>query len=185
MKPIISVIAGILVLSTSAFAAKDKGENSRKLSDAQIIQVVETTNNGVVTSSVMEKSNGKIDQAKNLADLIMDQHKQDNKKLKALAKKFDIKPQDSASSQRAKTDASKVNKVLGSLKGRELDRAYVAKQIEVQKKVLNELDDELIPQAQNADLKELLEHTRDKVARNLDHAKAIQGTVGTEEMGSI
>jgi len=180
MKPIISVIAGVLLLSTSAFAAKDQDKSSQKLSDAQIIQILETTNSGVVTSSMMEKSHGKIDQAKNLADLMLDQHKQDNKKLKALAKKFDIKPENSASSQRAQTDASKMNRSLGGLKGRALDRAYVAKQIEVQKNVLNELDKELIPQAKNSDLKEFLESTRSKVARNLDHAKAIQGTVGVE-----
>jgi putative membrane protein len=63
------------------------------------------------------------------------------------------------------------------MKGADLDRAYVDKQVELHQHVLDKLDNELIPQAKNDDLKALLQNTRASVAEHLDHAKTIQKTV--------
>jgi putative membrane protein len=50
-------------------------------------------------------------------------------------------------------------------------------QVDEHQKVLATLDDKLIPQAQNADLKSLLEKVRAKVASHLKMAQDVQASL--------
>jgi putative membrane protein len=62
---------------------------------------------------------------------------------------------------------------LKPLKGKELDGAYARDEFVFHRNVLAALDDRLIPSAQNADLKSLLESVRSVVAEHRDHAQAL------------
>ncbi len=168
----ISLVSGILMLSLSAqaglFSKKDKG-----LTDAQIIQIVENNSSAQIASAALEKKNGKIDQAKSLADWMTTHSQKTQKDVKALAKKLDIKPEKTDASDKITKEGETTTKHLSAMKGRSLDRAYIDKQIEVQKKMLSQLDNQLIPHAKNTALKAMLQDTRKSVNQNLLHAQAI------------
>ncbi len=166
-------------------APEAERDANHPLTDAQIVQIVETTNDGEIAAARLEKNHGQNDQAKKLADMMIDQHQQNNKDLKSLADKLQIHPEKTKISDHIHDDSDKTAKRFEGMKGADLDRAYVDKQVEAHQKVLNKLDQELIPQAKNKDLKTLLENTRETVAEHLNHAKEVQKTVNAMASAKI
>jgi putative membrane protein len=64
------------------------------------------------------------------------------------------------------------------MSGAEFDRAYIANKVTYHQTVLDAIDNTLIPNAQNAELRALLEQTRPAVAAHLQHAQELQASVG-------
>ena len=62
--------------------------------------------------------------------------------------------------------------------GEVADRAYITNEVNYHQQVLDAIDNTLIPNAQNADLKALLEQSRPAFAAHLDMAKKIQASLG-------
>ena len=65
------------------------------------------------------------------------------------------------------------------LHGADFDRAYIAHEITMHQNVLNTLDQTLIPNAQNAELKALLQKVRPLIESHLQMAQQIQTSLGT------
>ena len=84
-------------------------------------------------------------------------HKAVNDQALALVKKLGVKPEDNPVSNSLTASADKERKTLASLKGTAFDKAYVANEVAYHKTVNTALSDTLIPSAQNAELKSLLE----------------------------
>ena len=74
-----------------------------------------------------------------------------NNQALALVKKLNVKPEDNPTSQSLKKEADATRNKLASLNGAAFDKAYI------EKTVNNALSDTLIPSAQNAELKALLQ----------------------------
>ena len=68
---------------------------------------------------------------------------------------------------------------LQGLTGKEFDKAYIDNEVAYHQTVLDAIDKTLIPNAQNADLKALLEKVRPAIQAHLDMAKKIQSTQTT------
>ena len=88
-----------------------------------------------------------------------------------------MKPEKTAWSDKLHEESKVAGNRFDKMKGADLDRAYIDKQVEMHQHVLDKLDTVLIPQAKNDDLKTLLQNTRSAVADHLQHAQAIQKTV--------
>ena len=58
------------------------------------------------------------------------------------------------------------------------NKSYVDNEVSYHEAVLNALDTQLIPNAQNPELKQLLTDTRPVIAEHLDHAKMVQSKLG-------
>ena len=69
---------------------------------------------------------------------------------------------------------------LGGQTGAGFDRAYIDHEVRYHQQVLDALDNTLIPGAQNAELKALLQQVRPNVAAHLERAKSIQTSLGTQ-----
>ena len=63
--------------------------------------------------------------------------------------------------------------------GAAFDKAYIDNEVTYHQAVLDALDQTLIPGAQNAELKTLLQTVRPNIAGHLERAKSIQTTLGT------
>jgi putative membrane protein len=92
----------------------------------------------------------------------------------ALAKKLKVKPADSDTSKSLKAGAAENLKNLKALKGAAFDKAYVDHEVAYHQQVLDAIDQVLIPNAKNAELKDLIVKVRPAIAAHLDHAKMIQ-----------
>jgi putative membrane protein len=74
-----------------------------------------------------------------------------------LAKKLNVKPEDNDTSRSLSKNAADKLAELGKLKGAEFDKAYVANEVAYHKAVDSALETQLIPSANNAELKSLLQ----------------------------
>jgi putative membrane protein len=105
-------------------------------------------------------------------------HSAVNKQAGALAKKLGVKPQDNDTSKALKKGAQQNMAKLKGLKGAQFDKAYIDHEVDYHQQVLDAIDKVLIPDAQNAELKGLIEKVRPAIQTHLDHAKHVQADLG-------
>jgi len=161
----------------SAAAADDAGATgaggAAQLTDAQIAAVAVTANKIDIDAGRLAQKKSKNAQVKRFAaDMIRD-HGSANRQAAALAKKLHLTPQPNDTSRSLAKGGQENLEKLKSMKGSEFDRAYIDHEVTYHQAVLDALDQKLIPGAQNADLKSLLQSVRAVIAQHLDHAKTL------------
>ncbi len=164
MKALAAVLA--LSLPFAAFAQSP--------SDPQIAGIVVTANQIDVDAGKLAKSKSKNKEVQKFAQQMITDHTAVNKQAGALVKKLGVKPEASDTSNSLKQGAKENMANLRKLKGAAFDRAYVDHEVAYHEQVLGAIDKVLIPSAQNAELKGLIEKVRPAIAAHLDHAKMIQ-----------
>ncbi|MEO8733416.1 MAG: DUF4142 domain-containing protein [Flavobacteriales bacterium] len=149
-------------------------QDAPKLNDAQIAHVAVTANQIDVDYATIakEKSTNKdvLQFAKNMAT----DHTGVIKQATALVTKLKVTPEDNAVSQSLKAGEVKTEKMLRSLKGKAFDKAYIDNEVTYHKAVIDAVKNVLIPQAQNAELKNLLETVLPVLESHLAHAEMVQ-----------
>ena len=144
------VAAGALAFSGIAVAADGP-------SDPQIAHIAYTAGNIDVAAAkqALAKSHNKA--VREFASEMVRDHEAVNAKALALVKELKVTPEDNATSQALSKGAADEAKTLASLDGAAFDKAYVANEIAFHKTVNGALQSTLIPSADNAQLKSLLE----------------------------
>jgi len=89
-------------------------------------------------------------------DMVRD-HEAVNKQALDLVKKLKVTPEDNDTSKALSKQAADKLAELGKLKGADYDKAYVANEVAYHKAVNGALETQLIPSANNAELKSLLQ----------------------------
>src|SRR6201987_3729203 len=146
-----AALAAITLLSGAAFA------EAAKLTDPQIAHIAYTA--GVIdvaaAKQALTKASNK--EVKAFAEDMVRDHEAVNKQALALVKKLNVSPEDNDTSKSLSKNAADKLAELGKLKGAEFDKAYVANEVAYQKTVDSALETTLIPNANNAELKSLLQ----------------------------
>ena len=142
--------------------------------DPQIAGIVVTANTIDINAGKLAKSRSKNKEVTKFAQLMITDHTAVNKQAGALVKKLGVKPENSPTSQSLKTAAGENIKNLKGLKGAAFDKAYVDHEVAYHQQVLDAIDQVLIPNAKNAELKDLIVKVRPAIAAHLDHAKMVQ-----------
>jgi putative membrane protein len=154
-----------------ASSALDGG--AARLSDAQIVAVALAANKAEIDAAQAARKKTKSARVKRFASDMIRDHTTANQQAAALIKRLGLRPEEDEASrsltQRAQDDLAK----LKPLQGKELDKAYAEHELARHRQVLATFDDKLLPAAQNADLKSLLESVRAVVAEHLDEAQAL------------
>lgn len=149
-----------------------------QLTDAEIAQIVKTANEGDVENGKAAGGKSKNADVKTFARQMVNDHTAANKNVDALAKKLNLSLQDNPTSTALKQQVEAKRDSLKKLDGAAFDRAYMDAEVALHEQLLNDLDNTLIPQAQNADLKQLLQETRSVVENHLRMAKDVQSKLG-------
>lgn len=181
---ILSAFAGYAMAQTATPAANPAATNlmtrsaskaaTSNLPDTQIAKILLTINDGEIDAGKVAKSNAQNQAVKDFAAMMVDQHEKNVRETKDLVKKNKINPEDSDAAKALNNDAKDALKDLKRQKKVEFDRAYLKQQIAMHEKALNELDNTLIPAAQNPEFKAHLQKTRSAVAEHLTHARELQ-----------
>ncbi len=146
-------------------------------SDPQIAGIVVTANQIDVDAGKIAKSKSKNKEVKQFAQQMITDHTAVNKQAAALAKKLGVKPEDSDTSKALKKGAEENKANLKKVKGAAFDKAYVDHEVAYHQQVLDAIDKVLIPSAQNAELKGLIEKVRPAIQAHLEHAQHLQASL--------
>jgi putative membrane protein len=142
--------------------------------DAEIAAIVLVANDADIANGRQAQSKSKNSDVRAFANQMVTDHASVNDKAKALATKLNLVPQENDASRMAKSEQDSVRSQIDHKSGTDFDRAYVDNEVALHEKVLNDLDQTLIPNAQNPELKQLLTETRPVVAGHLEHARQLQ-----------
>jgi putative membrane protein len=107
------------------------------------------------------------------AQQMIGDHTAVNDQALALVKKLNVTPEDNATSKSLAESADAERKKLAGLSGAAFDKAYVDNEVAYHKAVDNAVSKTLIPSAQNAELKTLLENGLKLFEAHLAHAEQL------------
>lgn len=142
--------------------------------DAQIAAIVLAANAVDSTAGELAKQKGTHAEVKQFGQTMVTDHGGVNKQAVALATKLNLTPEENATSRQLTQGGEQSRAQLNGLSGAAFDRAYIDHEVEYHQTVLDAIDQTLIPNAQNAELKALLTQVRPAVAAHLEMAKGIQ-----------
>jgi putative membrane protein len=145
--------------------------------DPQIAHIVVTANQVDIDAGKLGSKNATSPEVKAFAQQMVTDHTAVNKSAADLAAKLKVTPEDNATSQSLKKGGDENVANLKTLKGAAFDRAYVDHEVVYHQAVLDAVDKTLLPNAQNAELKALLQKTRPAFVAHLEHAKGLQATL--------
>lgn len=160
---------------TVAPAAEEK--SAAAPTDPQIAMIAVTADTIDIDAGKMAAEKTTNPKVKEFADLMVRDHTSVNEQATALAKKLNLTPEESATSRGLKANADKEATKLKGMSGAAFDKAYVDNEVAYHEKVLSAVDTTLIPNAKNAELKNLLESARPIFVSHLNHAKELQSSL--------
>jgi putative membrane protein len=173
MKRIIGSTIGALALASLVIGADMAGPT-----DPQIAAIVVTANQVDIDAGKLAKSMSKNADVKAFADQMISDHTGVNKSAKDLVAKLKVTPEENDTSKSLKKGGDDNLKNLKTLKGADFDRAYIDHEVTYHQDVINALDNTLIPNAKNQELKNLLVSVRPAFEAHLAHAKEVQAKLG-------
>jgi putative membrane protein len=164
------VLSAMLVLPVAALG-------DAKPNDAQIAHIAYTA--GQIDINAAKQALGKTSNpdVKAFAEEMVRDHQAVNDKALALVKKLNVTPQDNPTSQSLSRSAAAKLAELSKLSGPAFDLAYVKNEVAFHKTVNGALKSTLIPDAQNPELKSLLETGLTLFQSHLAHAEHLEASL--------
>ncbi len=147
-------LAAAAALAIASFATADPAP---KPNDAQIAHIAYTAGEIDIAAAKQALKISKNAKVRAFAEEMVRDHTAVNEKALALVKKLHVTPQDNPTSQSLSAAAKAKLEDFGKLKGHAFDVAYAANEVAYHKTVNGALESTLIPDAQNAELKSLLQ----------------------------
>ena len=179
-----AAVSGVLGFAASQTMAMDQQSASesknqskamqnahQNLTESQVIKVVSTANNGEIKQARTVLPKLKTEEARKYAQMMTNEHSANEKKGQTLASSLKLTPQVSGISTSLQKDSDNVVRKLNN--SSTPDKDYMSSQVDVHRKVLNMIEKQLIPNAKNAELKNMLTQTRTAVAKHLKMAEDI------------
>lgn len=161
-----AAIAVISLLSGAAFA-----QGAAKPTDPQIAHIAYTAGVIDITAAKQALSKSKNKAVTEFAQDMVRDHEAVNKQALDLVKKLKVTPEDNDTSKSLAKQAADKQAELAKLDGAAYDRAYVANEVAYHKAVNGALETLLIPSANNAELKSLLQTGLKIFQGHLQHAE--------------
>lgn len=149
------------------------------VTDPQIAAIVVAANNVDIEGGRLAASTSANAKVKEFAQRMITDHEGVNKAATALVTKLGVTPEESAASRQQTEAGERARQSLRGKSGADFDRAYIANEVAYHQALLSAIDQTLLPSAQNAELKALLEQTRPAVVSHLKHAQDLQASLGT------
>ncbi len=155
-----------------------------QLTDAQIAAITDAANKGEIEQAKLALRKAKDPQVKLYAQMMIDHHGSEQKKEQALCTSLSLQPETTQMSTQLQTDSQSAISSLSSQSGADFDKAYIDLQVKEHKDVLDAIDNKLVPNAKNAQLKQALTDFRPKVQEHMQKAMEIQQKLGTTKSSS-
>ncbi len=159
---------------------RDSTAANRELTDTSILAIASMVHQQEIDAGKLATSKASSAEVKAFAQMMVDDHTAALRQSKALAEKLGLSQTDDEATMAMKDEGDATKTRLEALTGTEFDRAYVDEQVTMHQTVLDRLDRDLIPAAEDAQVRDLLTTQRTKVQAHLQHAQRVQGSVNKE-----
>ena len=168
------MLVGAAVASLSLIAGSALAQSP---SDAQIASIVVTANQVDIDAGKLAETKATNARVKTFAQQMVTDHEGVNKAATALVTKLGVTPEANETSRTLTANGEQNRSALQGKSGAEFDKAYIANEVSYHQAVLDALDQTLIPNAQNAELKNMLVTTRPAFEAHLKMAKDVQASL--------
>jgi len=162
--------------SSSSKSSASNGE-SKALDDAQIAAIADAANSAEVEQGKLARARASDSRVRTFATMMVEHHGEALRDQQALS----VGKQDNADSRRLSDEANAALQSLQLKSGTDFDRAYIQLQCDEHRKVLNTLDEKLLPAAKDPALKVYLENLKPKVEAHLAQAERLQKELGSPD----
>ena len=163
------VITGAIMLSMPAYS-----QQANKLTDPQIASVAVTANQIDIEYAQIAKKKSTNAEVLKFAETMAKDHQAVIDQAVALAKKLGVTPENNATTKAFLEGAVKTKAMLNSKKGNAFNKAYIDNEVAYHKAAINEVENVLIPNTSNAELKSLLQSAVPLFKAHLAHAEMVQ-----------
>lgn len=163
-----------VVFCTIALSSPVFGQKTTKLTDPEIASVAVVANQNDIDFAKIAKIKSHDKAVVEFANTMIKDHQSVIDLAVALVNKLNVTPKNNAVSMKMVSDGTKTKKMLNSKSGKAFDKAYVNNEVSYHKAVISSVKTLLIPQAQNEELKALLEKVVPILEAHLTHAEMLQ-----------
>jgi len=150
------------------------GVQPSTVTDPQIAAIVVAANATDSAGGALALQKGSNAKVKEFAQRMVTDHSGVNQQAVALVTRLGVTPEENNTSRQLAQGGEQTQQRLSGLSGASFDRGYIDSEVEYHETVLQAIDSTLIPSAQNAELKALLQQVRPAIQAHLDMAKGIQ-----------
>jgi putative membrane protein len=148
-------------------------KKTMKLNDAEIASVAVAANQIDINAAKLAQSKSKNADVLNFAKTMIADHQSVIDKATALVKKLNVTPKDNALTRQLQANARKTEASLKAKSSAAFNKAYAQNEVAYHKAVISTVEHTLIPQAQNAELKDLLQTVLPVLKTHLEHAEMV------------
>lgn len=173
-KAFLTSVAGLAIACLFSASPLWAQKKTAKLTDPEIAFVAVTANQIDIDAAKIAQSKSKNADVVNFAKTMIADHQSVINQASALVKKLNVTPKDNALSRQLAANAKKTAAVLKGKTGTAYDRAYVKNEVAYHKAVIATVENTLIPQTSNAELKSLLESVVPVLKTHLGHAQMVE-----------
>ena len=159
-------------------AAEQAAAPATALSDAEIAAIVVTANSIDVQYGELARERASDAAVRQFAETMITDHTAVNESAGELVARLGVTPVPSDVSRSLEAGAQETLASLRTQSGAAFDSAYIDNEVAYHRAVLAAVDDLLIPNAQNAELRETLVAVRPAFVAHLQHAESLQRTLG-------
>jgi putative membrane protein len=170
------------IVCSAIFAGQASAQQNPKLSDPEVAHTAVTANQIDIGYAEIAKKKSKNADVLKFAETMSNDHKAVIAQAVALATKLGVTPMDNAVSKQLMADAEKTKKVLNTTPAKGFDKVYIDNEVAYHKAVIGAVEGLLIPETENAELKELLQNVVPALKAHLGHAEMVQKMFADKKM---
>ena len=145
--------------------------------DAEIANSMLTVNTEEMNLAKIGKEKAVNPFVKNYAERMFEEHARNNLWVQGYADKEQMRPQETQSSQRMVYVTEDRADELKTLNGTEFDKAFINEQVSIHTKVLDKIEQNLLPNASDDELRAMIEQSRLKIRGHLNEAKELRDSI--------
>ena len=173
-KQFFAVLSAFAIVCGAMLCMPALAQKNAKLSDAEIASVAVTANQIDIEYAQIAQKKSKSADVLKFAETMAKDHQSVIDQAVVLAKKLGVTPKDNATTKSFLEGAVKTKAMLNSKKGNAFNKAYIDNEVAYHKAAINEVENVLIPDATNSELKSLLQSALPLFKTHLAHAEMVQ-----------
>lgn len=179
-EPSMTPASGTLTPSEQSASNPSAMPESNAVSDGQIVAIAAAANDAEIEQAKVAHDKAKDPRVKKFAAMMIQDHTQAKQNQAELVARMSLAPNESSQSQEIATDSFDTLTKLRDADKNSFDMTYMDAQVNNHQMVLDLLDNLLIPNARNGELKKQLQDMRPTVDKHLTEARDIRQSLASK-----